>query len=378
MTAVTHLAPEVGVQVACKALLVPRASFYRARRAASEVPLPVAKTPAPATRHPRALGEQERAQVLDLLHSDRFVDCPPEVVHATLLDEGTYLCSPRTMYRILDDHQEVRERRNQLQRPVYARPELLATAPNQVWSWDITKLLGPAAWTYFYLYVILDIFSRYVVGWMIAKAERAALATRLIDETCAKQAIEPAQLTIHADRGTAMASKPVAFLLADLGVTKTHSRPHTSNDNPFSESHFKTLKYRPDFPARFTSIEHGRDFCRTFFPWYNLDHRHSGIAFLTPHIVHHGLAGPVLASRHATLMQAYHAHPERFPHGAPVPTALPAAVFINPPTIPAPGRSPLRELHEMPAPRLSNPLTASAIGQRLPPRPRTLRVPVSC
>lgn len=345
MTAVSHLAPEVGVQVACTALLVPRASFYRARRAASEVPLLGAETPVPATLHPRALGEEERAQVLDVLHSDRFVDCPPEVVHATLLDEGTYLCSPRTMYRILDDNQEVHERRNQLQRPVYARPELLATAPNQVWSWDITKLLGPATWTYFYLYVILDIFSRYVVGWMLADAERAALATRLIDDTCAKQAIEPAQLTIHADRGASMASKPVAFLLADLGVTKTHSRPHTSNDNPFSESHFKTLKYRPDFPPRFDSIEHAREFSRTFFSWYNLDHRHSGIAFLTPHVVHHGLAEEVLATRYTTRMAAYHAHPERFLSGAPLPAALPAQVFINPPIIPAPVPSPLLELH---------------------------------
>jgi putative transposase len=299
----------------------------------------VTETPAPVTRHPRALWEVERAQVLGLLHSDRFVDFAPEVVHATLLDEGTYLCSPRTMYRILDDHKEVRDRRNQLQRPVYAKPELLATAPNQVWSWDITKLLGPAKWTYFYLYVILDIFSRYVVGWMIARAERASLAMRLIDETCAKQAIEPAQLTIHADRGPSMASKPVAFLLADLGVTKTHSRPHTSNDNPYSESHFKTLKYRPDFPARFDAIEHARDFCRAFFSWYNFDHRHSGIAFLTPHVVHHGLAEPALTIRHATLMAAYHAHPERFFRGAPVPTALPAQVFINPPTTPAPTRT---------------------------------------
>lgn len=345
MKAVRDLAPEVGVQMACKALLVPRASFYRARQATSCAAPPVATPPGPATPHPRALGKQERTHVRDLLHSDRFVDCPPEVVHATLLDEGTYLCSPRTMYRILDDHQEVRERRNQLQRPVYARPELLATAPNQVWSWDITKLLGPATWTYFYLYVILDIFSRYVVGWMLADAERAALATRLISETCAKQAIEPAQLTIHADRGASMASKPVAFLLADLGVTKSHSRPHTSNDNPFSESHFKTLKYRPDFPDRFASKEHAHAFCRDFFSWYNLDHRHSGIAFLTPHVVHHGLAEEVLAARHATLMAAYLAHPERFPRGAPSPTPLPAQVFINPPP-PQPQITPSpKELH---------------------------------
>lgn len=345
MTAVGQVAPEVGVKAACKALTVPRASFYRARLGASTALPPVIETPTPSVNHPRALLEEERAQVLDLLHSDRFVDCPPEVVHATLLDEGAYLCSPRTMYRILHDHKEVRERRDQLRRPIYAKPELLATAPNQVWSWDITKLLGPAKWTYFYLYVILDIFSRYVVGWMIAGAERASLATRLIDETCAKQAIEPAQLTIHADRGASMASKPVAFLLADLGVTKTHSRPHTSNDNPFSESHFKTLKYRPDFPARFDAIEQARDFCRGFFSWYNFDHRHSGIAFLTPNIVHHGLAEPALAIRHAALTTAYQAHPERFPNGAPAPTALPTEVFINPPTTPVPTRTSLAEAH---------------------------------
>jgi putative transposase len=342
---VGQVAPEVGVQAACKALEVPRASFYRARLGASTVLPPVVETPIPSIIHPRALLEAERAQVLDLLHSDRFVDCPPEVVHATLLDEGAYLCSPRTMYRILHDHREVRERRDQLCRPVYARPELLATAPNQVWSWDITKLRGPAKWTYYYLYVILDIFSRYVVGWMIAEAERASLATRLIAETCAKQAIEPAQLTIHADRGASMASKPVAFLLADLGVTKTHSRPHTSNDNPFSESQFKTFKYRPDFPIHFDTIGHGRGFCRTFFSWYNFDHRHSGIAFLTPNVVHHGLAESALAVRHAALMAAYQAHPERFPNGEPTPAALPTQVFINPPTTPAPIRTSLAEAH---------------------------------
>jgi putative transposase len=343
--AVAQVAPEVGVQAACKALVVSRASFYRARLGASTALPPVVETPPPSIIHPRALLEAERAQVLDVLHSDRFVDCPPEVVHATLLDESTYLCSPRTMYRILHDNREVRDRRDQLQRPTYAKPELLATAPNQVWSWDITKLRGPAKWTYYYLYVILDIFSRYVVGWMIAGAERASLATRLIAETCAKQAIEPAQLTIHADRGSSMASKPVAFLLADLGVTKTHSRPHTSNDNPFSESHFKTLKYRPDFPDHFDTIGHGRGFCRSFFSWYNFDHRHSGIALLTPNVVHHGLADSALAIRQATLMAAYQAHPERFTNGEPTPAALPTQVFINPPTTPKPTQDPFAEAH---------------------------------
>ncbi len=255
-------------------------------------------------------------------------------MYATLLDEDTYLCSPRTMYRILDDNKEVRERRNQLRRPNYAKPELIATAPNEVWTWDITKLRGPAKWTYYYLYVVLDIFSRYVVGWMIAHAERAALAKRLIDETCAKEAIEPGRLTVHADRGPSMTSKPVAFLLADLGITKTHSRPYTSNDNPFSESTFKTLKYRPDFPDQFNSIEVGLDFCRPFFSWYNLEHRHSGIGYLTPYVVHHGLADKVIEHRRLVLGAAYRAHPERFVRGTPTPATPPGAVFINPPNTP--------------------------------------------
>ena len=223
----------------------------------------------------------------------------------TLLDEGTYLCSPRTMYRLLDAAGEVKERRDQVRRPHYAAPELLATQPNEVWSWDITKLLGPAKWTYFYLYVILDIFSRYVVGWMVAPHESAALAERLIAETCAKQGIVPGQLTLHADRGGAMRSKPVALLLADLGVTKTHSRPHVSNDNPFSEAQFKTLKYCPQFPDRFGSIEDGRAFGQVFFRWYNQDHRHSGLGFLTPAVVHFGQAEAVRAHRDRVLAAAY-------------------------------------------------------------------------
>ena len=288
-------------------------------------------------RSPRALSDEERKKVLDVLHSERFVDSAPEEVYATLLDEQTYLCSPRTMYRILHDTKEVRERRNQLRRPVYTKPELLATKPNEVWSWDISKLLGPAKWTYYYLYVILDIFSRYVTGWMVAHAERTALAERLIEETCAKEAIEPGDLTLHADRGPSMTSKPVAFLLADLGVTKTHSRPYTSADNPFSESHFKTLKYRPAFPRRFDSIRHARDFCATFFSWYNFHHRHSGIAHLTPHVVHHDLAEQVLHQRQATLEAAHRSHPERFVRGAPTSAELPSAVYINPPTTPTDG-----------------------------------------
>jgi len=322
MTAVEDAAVTLGTAPACRASGVPRASLYRRRR-------PVA-VPRPRPPPPRALAAGERQGVLDLLHT-RFIDHAAAQVHATLLDEGTYLCSPRTMYRILDAAHEVKERRDQVRRPHYAAPELLATRPNEVWSWDITKLLGPAKWTYFYLYVILDIFSRYVVGWMIAPHESAALAERLIAETCAKQGIVPGQLTLHADRGGAMRSKPVALLLADLGVVKTHSRPQVSNDNPFSEAQFRTLKYCPQFPDRFGSIEDGRAFGHTFFRWYNQDHRHSGLGFLTPATVHYGQAAAVRAHRDRVLSAAYAAHPERFVKGCPHPADLPNAVWINPP-----------------------------------------------
>jgi putative transposase len=269
--------------------------------------------------------------VLDVLHAERFVDQAPPEIYATLLEEGMYLCSVRTMYRILEANGEARERRDQLRHPSYAKPELLATAPNQVWSWDITKLLGPAKWTYFYLYVLLDIFSRYVVGWMRAHRESRSLARRLIFETCEKEGIVPGQLALHADRGTSMTSKPVAHLLADLGVTKTHSRPHVSNDNPYSESQFKTLKYRPDFPDRFLSYEHGHGHCATFFPWYNHEHHHAGLAYLTPAAVHHGRVAEVLALRQAALDAAFTAHSERFVHRPPQTPRPPEAVWINPP-----------------------------------------------
>ncbi len=247
------------------------------------------------------------------------------------LDEGTYLCPERTMYRILASAGETRERRVQLVHPVYHKPELLAEAPNQLWSWDITKLLGPAKWTYFYLYVILDVFSRYAVGWMVAHRESAELAQRFIEETVAKQRIPPGQLTLHADRGTSMTSKPVAFLLADLGIAKTHSRPHVSNDNPYSESQFKTLKYRPGFPSRFASMEEARSFCSGFFPWYNTEHHHSGIGFLTPEAVHLGQAPGLYQARSDTLAVAYALHPERFVRQAPLPPPLPTAAWINKP-----------------------------------------------
>ena len=323
MPAVSDLSLAVGTARACDALGLPRASFYRGLQPQA----PARERPSPE----RALSAAERQVVLDTLHSEAFVDKAPAEVWATLLDQGTYLCSRRTMYRILDDALEVRERRDQLRHPAYKKPELLALAPNEVWSWDITKLLGPAKWTYFYLYVILDIFSRYVVGWMVADRESATLASQLIDQTCTKHGIPPGQLTLHADRGTSMKSKAVALLLSDLGVTKTHSRPHVSDDNPFSESHFRTLKYRPDFPDRFGSIQDARSFCRSFFPWYNSEHRHSGIGLLTPESVHYGRAADLLDQRQSILSDAYKAHPERFVHKPPAPPALPSAAWINAP-----------------------------------------------
>jgi len=326
MSAVEQLAPQVGVAPACRALGVPRACWYRH--------LQPAAAPAPRPTPARALAAAERQAVLDHLHSERFQDQAPAEVYATLLDEGQYVCSIRSMYRILAENQEVRERRDQLRHPQYQKPELLATAPNQVWSWDITKLLGPVKWTYFYLYVILDIFSRYVVGWMVADGESAALAGRLIADTCRKQNVSPGQLTLHADRGTSMTSKPVALLLADLGVTKTHSRPHVSDDNPYSESQFKTLKYRPEFPDRFGSLQDARAFCQPFFTWYNREHHHSGIALLTPEVVHYGRTEQVLQQRQLALEQAYQRKPERFVRACPTPPAPPTAAWINPPALP--------------------------------------------
>ena len=275
--------------------------------------------------------------MLDTLHTPRFCDVSPAETYATLLDEGTYLASERTMYRILAAAGETGERRSQRIHPAYTKPELLATAPNEVWSWDITKLLGPAKWTYYYLYVILDVYSRYVVGWMVAYREQAVLAERLIAETAVKQHITPGKLTLHADRGTSMTSKPVAFLLADLGITKSHSRPHVSNDNPYSESQFKTMKYRPGFPTRFASMEEARAFCHQFFPWYNLEHRHSGIGLLTPEAVHYGRAEALYTARSQVLATAYAAHRERFVNQLPSPPPLPTGAWINPPATRAAG-----------------------------------------
>jgi putative transposase len=321
-------AKELGVEPVCAALGLARATFYRRTR-------PMQGPARPGRQQPRALTAAERQRVLAVLHEPRFVDLAPAEVYATLLDEGIYLCSERTMYRVLAENAEVRERRNQLRHPQHAVPEVHARRPNELWSWDITKLLGPTKWTYFYLYVVMDVFSRYVVGWMVAHRESATLAQKLIEACCTRQHIQPGQLTLHADRGSSMTSKPVAFLLADLGVTKTHSRPHVSNDNPFSEAGFKTLKYRPDFPERFGSIEDGRGFCGDFFHWYNEEHHHSGLELLTPSDVHHGRAAQRLAARTAILEAAYSTRPERFVAGRPSPGRLPNAVWINRPVTPA-------------------------------------------
>ena len=326
MAAVTELASEVGASAACQALGMPRPSYYRDRRKIS-FPMGTASRPSPA----RALRPVEREAVLACLHEERFQDRSPAAVYATLLDEGEYLCSIRSMYRLLEKRGESRERRDQLIHPPYKKPELLATAPNQLWSWDISKLLGPMKWTYFYLYVILDVFSRYVTGWMVAMRESAELAKRLIAESCQKQRIQPGQLTLHADRGTSMRSKPVAFLLADLGVTKTHSRPHVSNDNPYSESQFRTLKYRPEFPDRFGCIQDSRAFCQGFFRWYNGEHRHSGLGLLTPAMVHYNQTDLVIQQRQQVLNAAYQLHPERFVRSAPRPPAVPTEAWINKP-----------------------------------------------
>jgi putative transposase len=327
MATAEDISPRVGTEPICRALGVSRATVYRRRSQVQSADGEQKPRPTPA----RALAEDQRQEVLDILYSEPFVDRAPGEVFATLLDRGVYLCAERTMYRILAEQKEVRERRNQLKHPRYAKPELEATGPNQVWSWDITKLKGPVKWTYFYLYVILDIFSRYVVGWMVARRESTALAKHLISESCEKEAVQPDQLIIHADRGPSMKSKGVAQLMGDLGVTKSHSRPHVSNDNPFSESQFKTLKYRPDFPDRFGGVEDCLGFCRGFFYWYNIEHCHSGIAMLTPEAVHHGHAPEILEARQKVLMVAYQAHPERFVNGMPRPRQLPEKVWINPP-----------------------------------------------
>ena len=325
--AIAELAPVVGVKAACAALGEPRARHYRRHRKSPAPPRPERV----ATPQPRALSEVERKEIRRVLNTPEHVDEAPATVYAKLLDEGTYLGSVSTMYRVLREHSEVGDRRRHATHPPRKKPELLATRPNQVYSWDITKLHGPEKWTYYYLYVVIDIFSRYVPGWMLAHAENAQLAEALLEETIVKQGIARDQLTIHSDRGSPMIAKPVAHLLADLGVTKSHSRPHTSNDNPYIESHFRTFKYRPDFPKNFGCYEDAKSFCSRFFPWYNDDHRHSGIGYHTPADVHYGRAELLRTQRAAVLSVAYAAHPERFVRKHPEPPALPSAAWINRP-----------------------------------------------
>jgi putative transposase len=325
--AVAELTPLVGVRAGCAAVGEAQARWYRRHRQSPPPPKP---DRAPAAQ-PRALSEVERKELRRVLNSPAHVDEAPATVYAKLLDQGVYLASVPTMYRVLRDHDEVHERRRQATHPAATKPELLAKGPNQVYSWDITKLLGPAKWTYYYLYVILDIYSRYVPGWMLAHAENARLAEALLADTTAKQGMGRGQLTIHADRGSPMTAKPVAFLLAELGVTKSHSRPHVSNDNPYSESQFRTMKYRPEFPERFGSYQHAHAFCGQFFGWYNGEHRHSGIGFHTPADVHDGRAELVRAQRADVLSAAYAEHPERFVRKPPEPPALPTVVWINEP-----------------------------------------------
>ncbi len=310
------------VAEACESVGLPRATYYRF------------KSPPKVTarrRSHRRLTDVERRRVLETLTSERFCDQSVRQVWAQLLDEGRYLCSVRTMYRILKENKAVRERRDQLRHPEYQRPELLATDPNQLWSWDITKLKGPHKWNYFHLYVILDVYSRKVVGWLLANRESSTLAVELIGQSCQREKIAKEQLTVHADRGSSMRSKPVAFLLSDLGVTKTHSRPYTSTDNPYSEAQFRTLKYQPDFPERFGSLEDARSFLQGFFAWYNYEHRHSGIGLVTPAQRHSGEDKLVYERRQVVLEQIYKQFPERFVRGIPSPPKLPTQVWINKP-----------------------------------------------
>lgn len=320
------LGEQIGLKQACEVLKVPRSRVYRAR--------PPRPQPTERPRPLSALSAQERDQVRQALNSDRFVDKAPRQVYAALLDDGQSLCHWRTMYRVLAAHDEVRERRDQRRHPTYTKPELLATAPNQVWSWDITTLRGPVKWTSFSLYVLLDIYSRYVVGWMIAERETAALAQELVEITCQRQGIARDQLTLHADNGGPMRAKSLALLLDELGVSASHSRPHTSDDNPFSEAQFKTLKYHPGYPDRFGSLQEARAWARPFFEWYNEAHYHTGLSLLTPASVHFGQADAICQQRQTVMNTAYAARPERFSQGRPIVASPPKEVWINPPSRP--------------------------------------------
>jgi putative transposase len=325
------LIPIVGIVAACVALCVSRASYYRAQKPKAQ--------PKPRPKPPRALGDDERARVLALLDSEPFMDLAPAQVYAKLLEDGEYVCSTRTMYRVLADADQVRERRAQRRHPEYAKPQLVATAPNQVWSWDTTKLPGPTKGTYFTLYVILDIFSRYIVGWQVAARESATVAQELIKACCKQQGVVRDQLTIHANRGSPMVAKSTALLYVDLGIAKSHSRPHTSNDNPYSESNFRTMKYRPEMPEQLGSLEHARQVVSALVDWYNDDHYHVGLALLHPVDVHYGRTDAIVAARQVVLDQAHRQHPERFVRGRPVQKQPPATAWINPPPMIGPDQS---------------------------------------
>lgn len=313
----------IAVDGLCSAMNIPRATYYRHLEGLNKA--------RPVLSPVNALTGQEKQSILDLLHSERFIDKTPYDAYYELIDKGEYYCSPRTMYRILAEHGESKERRVQRNHRDAVKPELMATRPNEVWSWDITKLLGAQKWVYYHLYVIMDIFSRYVVGWLIADAESQEFARKLIQESALKQGVQPGQLILHADNGPSMTSHSVSQLLDHLGVAKTHNRPYTSNDNPFSESQFKTLKYRPEFPVRFDSLNHAEAFCQQFFTWYNKEHYHSGIAWLTPETAHYQQDKAVLEQRHAVLMQAFFNNPGRFNNKQPQLKTLPQSVYINPP-----------------------------------------------
>jgi putative transposase len=361
MDAVEQLAPRIGITAACQALGVPRATYYRARSSGTTQQLQAADQPdaqGARSRSARALSDVERSSILSLLNAERFADLAPREIYATLLDEGVYVCSWPTMYRLLRESGQTHRRRDRVQ-PTYQKPELLATKPKQLWSWDITKLKGPSTWTYYYLYVILDVYSRYVVGWMLAVRETAELAEALIAETCTREQIGRDELTIHADRGSAMTSKCVSQLLVDLGVARTHSRTHVSNDNPFSEAQFKTAKYHPSTPERFGSLEDARAWAGPFFEWYNHEHHHSGLGLLTPSTVHHGQTDEVLLARERVLEQAYQAHPERFVRGKPQPERPPTAVWINPPVQPGSPTTLVSPLTERSSSVQPDPLAAS-------------------
>jgi putative transposase len=314
------------MSAACRALDIPRSTGYRWRF--GPVFGPRRPRPSPA----RALSELECQDVLSVLYSERFVDQAPRTVCAKLLDEDQrYLCSPRTMYRLLQAQNAAPERRAVRSHPTYKKPELLATGPNQVWTWDVTWLRGPVRYKYYPLYVIIDLYSRLNPGWLLAHEENGEHAARLIEETCKRQGVERNSLTVHADRGPVPTGKTVNQLFIDMDIAPSFSRPRVSNDNPFSEAQFRTMKYGPEYPDRFAGYDDARNFCKKFFPWYNNDHRHSGIAYFTPADVHYGRVQMLLAQRQTAMNKAYERTPERFPNGAPKVKKPPSAVWINPP-----------------------------------------------